>query len=182
MYNCGTWALTDVLAEKLDRPQRKMLRRVLNVKWFDKVTNEQLYERCMTTPASLLVVDARWRLFGHTLRLNENTPARMSMACYFAKDIPGRKGNRTTISSVLSSEYRDLTGLTISNINEYSRMIDVANDRTRWRELVDDVNLCQHNMYVEKVKRKTELRHEAKRKREEQAAIKAPARVRRRIL
>ena len=99
-----------------------MLRRVVNVTWFIKVTNEQLYERCMTRPASLIAVDARWRLFGHTLRLNENTPARMSMAYYFVKDMPGRKGNRTTISSVLSSEYRDLTGQTISNMNEYSRI------------------------------------------------------------
>ena len=158
-----------------------MLRRVVNVTWFDKVTNEQLYERCMTRPASLIAVDARWRLFGHTLRLNENTPARMSMAYYFVKDMPGRKGNRTTISSVLLSEYRDLTGQTISNMNEYSRMIDVAYDRTRWREIVDDITVCQHNLYVEKMKRRTELRHEAKRKREEQAAVKATACVRRRV-
>ena len=125
-----------------------MLRRVVNVTWSDKVTNEQLYERCMTRPASLIAVDARWRLFGHTLRLNVNTPARMSMEYYFVKDMPGRKGNRTTISRVLSSEYRDLTGQTISNMNEYSRMIDVAYDRTRWREIVDDITVCQHNLYV----------------------------------
>ena len=97
----------------------------------------------------------------------------MSIAYYFVKDMPGRKGNRTTISSVLSSEYRDLTRQTISNMNEYSRMIDVAYDRTRWREIVDNITVCQHNLYVEKMKRRTELRHEAKRKREEQAAVKA---------
>ena len=63
-------------------------------------------------------------------------------------------------------------------------MIDVAYDRTRWREIVDDINVCQHNLYVEKMKRRTELRHEAKRKREEQAAVKIlhdSACVRRRV-
>ena len=52
-------------------------------------------------------------------------------------------------------------------MNQYSRMIDVAYDRTRWREFFDDITVCQHNLYVEKMKRRTELRHEAKRKREE---------------
>ena len=54
----------------------------------------------------------------------------------------------------------------------------------RWREeeeIVDDITVCQHNLYVEKMKRRTELRHEAKRKREEQAAVKATACVRRRV-
>ena len=135
----------------------------------------------MTRPASLIVVDARWRLFGHTLRLNENTPARMSMAYYFAKNMPGRKGKRTTISSVLLSEYRDLTGQKISRIDELPCMVEIASDRTKWRELVDDINLCQHNLYTEKVNRRAELRHEAKRKREEQSAVTATASVRRRV-
>ena len=32
LYNCGTWALTVSLAERLDRAQRKMLRRILGLK------------------------------------------------------------------------------------------------------------------------------------------------------
>ena len=35
LYNCGTWALTEALADKLDCFHRKMLRRVLNVLWYD---------------------------------------------------------------------------------------------------------------------------------------------------
>ena len=41
--------------------------------------------------------------------------------------------------------------------------------------------VMQHNLYVEKMKRRAELRHEAKRKREEQSAVKATASVRRRV-
>ena len=32
LYNCGTWALTQALAEKLDRCQRNMLRRVVGLR------------------------------------------------------------------------------------------------------------------------------------------------------
>ena len=39
LYNCGTWALPVALADRLDRAQRKMLRRVVGLKWSDKVTN-----------------------------------------------------------------------------------------------------------------------------------------------
>jgi hypothetical protein len=31
LYNCGTWALFSLLADKIERAQRKMLRRVLGV-------------------------------------------------------------------------------------------------------------------------------------------------------
>ena len=74
-------------------------------------------------------------------------------------------------------------------MNEYSRMIDVAYDRTSLQ--LGGVKLLMMSLYhlyvniiftyVEKMKRRTELRHEAKRKREEQAAVKATACVRRRV-
>ena len=59
LYNCGTWALTEALADRLDRFQRKMLRRILGLKWSDKVTNEKLYARCGIPPASVQVLNAR---------------------------------------------------------------------------------------------------------------------------
>ena len=70
LYNCGTWALTEVQANKLDCAQRKMIRRVLGVKLSDRITNINLYARCGIQPSSVQVVNARWRLFGHTLRMN----------------------------------------------------------------------------------------------------------------
>ena len=74
--------------------------------WSDKVTNAQLYERSGMTRISEIVISARWRLFGHTLRMNEDTPARKAMAYKFCNDLPCRKGNRVTIASVLSNEYK----------------------------------------------------------------------------
>jgi hypothetical protein len=93
LYNSGTWALTEVLAEKLDCFQRKMLRIVLGIKWFHKVSNEELDKRSGMIPIRELVIDARWRLIGHTLRLGDDTPARKAMAYYFHKDLHGRQGD-----------------------------------------------------------------------------------------
>ncbi len=44
LYKCGTWALSSSLADKLDRAQRKMLRRVLGVSWRDQLRNEDLLD------------------------------------------------------------------------------------------------------------------------------------------
>ena len=99
MYNCGTWALTELLAAKLDRFERRMLKRVVGLSWSDKVTNAKLYKLCDIEPASMQALEARWRLFGHTLRMSPDTPARQAMAYYFVKDHPKRKGNRVTIAS-----------------------------------------------------------------------------------
>ena len=120
LYNCGTWSRTEVLAEKLDRFKQKSLRGVHDIKWIDKVTNSEIYEQSQVVRISGLVIDVRWRLFAHTLRMKEDTPARKAMVYYFCKDLPGRLGNRTTIASVLSNECKISTGMTINNLNEYA--------------------------------------------------------------
>ncbi len=62
-----------------------MLRHVLGrgESWRDKlklliIRNEDLYARCGIMPANLQSVNARWRLFGHVLRMHENMPARQT--------------------------------------------------------------------------------------------------------
>ena len=89
-----------------------MIRRVLGLKWSDRVTNINLYARCGISPASLQVVNARWRLFGHTLRMNEGSPAREAMAIYFMHDksMSGRGGNRMTLPTALSNDYYSMFG------------------------------------------------------------------------
>ena len=66
-------------------------------------------------PASLQVIDARWRLFGHTLRLDANTPARKAMTYYFSDNTGGRQGPRVLIPTSLSQEYKSVTGEAIDS-------------------------------------------------------------------
>ena len=66
-----------------------MIRRVLGIRWFDKVSNEELYASCGIAPASVQCLHARWRLFGHVLRMDASTPARQAMLSYFQKGFPG---------------------------------------------------------------------------------------------
>ena len=99
LYNCGTWALDQSDADKIDAFQRKLLRQIVGYKWYDRVTNEDLYAEVDIMPASIQVIDARWRLFGHTLRLDANTPARKAMAYYFSDNTGGMQGPRVLITN-----------------------------------------------------------------------------------
>lgn len=169
LYNCGTWALTEVQAARLDCCQRSMIRRVLGVRLLDKVTNEALYERAHISPASTQVQHARWRLFGHALRMDPKTPARQAMAYYYAGDKPGRQGNRTTLATVLSKEYKYVTGVDIDSRERYEKLVELAQDREAWRGLVSKVMDALAKQAEVKLEKKEEKRKEAKRRREEQA-------------
>ena len=148
MYNCGTWALTTSLAEKLDCFQRKLLRRVLGLKWSDKVTNESLYKKHNLVPPSIQVINARWRLFGHILRLNEQTSARQAMVSYFdeKKVYKRRSGKFCTIATILSDEYKAVLGTSIKTKKEYDKVVEVAKDRLKWKEIVESITLIYSKM------------------------------------
>ena len=122
-------------------------------------------------PIRELVIDTRWRLSGHTLRLGDDTPAKNcdGILLLQSKDLNGRQGRRTTIASTLYNEYETSTGSSIKTMDEYSRVVEHAQDRALWRELVDKIVSDQRDLYESNVQRKTELRHARKRIREEQA-------------
>ena len=82
LYNCSSWAVPQHILEKLDITHRKHLRSILKIKWSDKLSNAKLYALTDTTPLSTRVAKSRWKLFGHILRSEENTPA--STALVFA--------------------------------------------------------------------------------------------------
>ena len=50
------------------------LRRILGIRWYDKVSNAVVDERTKLLDG-LLIADRRYSLFGHICRLPENTPA-----------------------------------------------------------------------------------------------------------
>ena len=133
-----------------------MLRRVLGIKWSDRVTNVELYARCKVLPASIQSLNARWRLFGHVLRLDEHTPARLAMAYYFVKDHKGRQGHYTTIASKLSSELKVVTGDVILTQSDFDLVVEVAQHRDVWKDLVSDISCRHYEMWLNKEAEKTE--------------------------
>ena len=71
----GTWALTQAESACLDSFHRTQLKHLLGIKWPQRISNKVLYQRCQCEPLSIKITEARWRLFGHVLRMPQNVPA-----------------------------------------------------------------------------------------------------------
>ena len=84
LYNASTWGLTKNDETGLDSFHRQQLRKVLNVKYPDRMKNDEVYKIAEETPISLQITKSRWKLFGHILRLDEETPAKKAMRYYFS--------------------------------------------------------------------------------------------------
>ena len=55
-----------------------------------------------------MVIHARWKLFGHILRLPPNVPANKAMTAYFSHPGEGWRGRpRTTLPTVLNDDLKD---------------------------------------------------------------------------
>jgi hypothetical protein len=94
--------------------------------------------------------------------MKEDTPARLAMAYYFVNDHKGRKGNYTTIASKLSSELKVTTGDIISSQSDLNVLIEVAQDRDLWKDLVQDITCREYGVWYEKELEKAEARRAAK--------------------
>ena len=128
------------VADRLDKAQRKMILRVLGLQWHDKVTNADLYARSGICPASDQAVYARWRLFGHMLRLDKHSPARQAMLFYFEDEhCKGRSGNFLNIATALSNDYKSVAKCTINSRGKFDYILAYAQDRGAWKQLTSDV-------------------------------------------
>jgi hypothetical protein len=82
-YNACTWGLTKQDEQGLDSFHRQNLRQVAGIFYPKKIGNEPIYELTKSRPLSIDITKARWKMFGHALRMNENTPARKAMRYFF---------------------------------------------------------------------------------------------------
>ena len=77
LYGSETWTLSAESCNLVDAFHRKCLRRVLKIRWFHHITNDQLYALSNNPEKmSTIIRRSRMRLLGHISRLDERTPVR----------------------------------------------------------------------------------------------------------
>ncbi|XP_065189344.1 uncharacterized protein LOC135819973 [Sycon ciliatum] len=135
-YNGGTWGLTMALEQSLDSFHRQQLRSLLGISWPQKMTNVSLYARCKAEPITNILKRMRWQLFGHILRLPEDTPASLAMAAYFTHDEKTWRGRpRVTIVTKLSGDLAGTDNGRLVSLGDLQRLWILARDRAGWRGL-----------------------------------------------
>jgi hypothetical protein len=107
MYNCHSWAASKVALDKLDACHRKHLCTITGYRWPDSIlSNDAL---CNTSPLSVKVAKQRRSMFGHVLRMAEETSAQRTLkfALFGASKYKARRGRHCiNLLSVLRGDLK----------------------------------------------------------------------------
>ena len=161
LYNCGTWGMSVLDEDGIDSFHRQQLRHILNIKYPNIIRSKHLYQTTKTYPISADITKQRWKLFGHVLRMDKDTPARKAMKFFFektsGKKFRGRK--RTTILTTLNRDMHNTrlkhpqfdlptlrTELDLDNIQVK------ATDRNQWRKRVKLIYDTAYSSRMEKLR------------------------------
>ena len=147
LYNCNSWCPRQATLDKIDTLHRRHLRVILNYKGWPngQISNKALYARCnIAEKLSGRIERQRWNMFGHILRLDENTPAQLALlfAIEAEEKLTGRWGRpRMNLFSVLIKDLQ-ARNLSMKNFDEYNEIRDIAACKRCW------LNLYGHRLYL----------------------------------
>ena len=75
LYGSECWALFRVDARKVDALDQWCLRRILDIRWYHRVSNCEV-RRLTEQPLTSIIQKRRLTLFGHLVKMDESTDAR----------------------------------------------------------------------------------------------------------
>ena len=79
LKGCQSWRVNNNDMHKLGVFQTKCLRRICNIFWPNKISNEDLYRRTNSRPISCQIQKYRMRLLGHVLRISPDHIPRLAL-------------------------------------------------------------------------------------------------------
>ena len=132
LYGCQTWKTTKGTIKKVQIFVNKCLRTILKIRWYDRVSNEELWERAGHTPMQQEIAKRKWRWIGHTLRKPGKCIARQALR-WNPQGTRSRKRPRETWRRCVEREMEQ-RGLT------WGELATIAQDRQKWRLLVCDLS------------------------------------------
>ena len=136
-YNSELWTLKKTLENTIDSFQRRILRKVIHVKWPRTINNQELYERTHMTPWSITISKRRLSWFGHLLRLPTETPAKEALQIYIkAAERPTGRPKTTWMSIVLNdiNNHSEIK-LTGDQNQDIDRLELICSDRMAWTKI-----------------------------------------------
>ena len=147
MYGCETWPVRVEDVRKLEVFDHWCLRRVLNVRWEDRVSNDEVRHRCFDIPRlSSVLRQHRLRWFGHTLRRADSD---LTKATLFPAPCPGWRlrlgGQLKTWISTVKTDVEVLGLQSIYGVRRWKKSwsdicADLASDRRAWMAAVRDID------------------------------------------
>ena len=137
LYGAEAWKMTQADNKKLDTFQSKCLRRILQIKWQDHVSNEDVMKRANVKEISRVVKERRWKFIGHTLRKEQGNDCVTAMT--WAPEGKRKRGRpRETWRKTVEKERKNAGWTT------WNQVRTIAMDRKKWREQVEALCATRH--------------------------------------
>jgi hypothetical protein len=132
LYGSETWRMTKRTLQKIQTFINGCLRQIFRIWWPDRIRNEDLWQRAKQEPITQQIGRRKWGWIGHTLRKPSSNVTRQSLTWNpQGKRKRGRPRN---------SWRRDTEAELKKSGTTWTQMEKTAQDRARWRSVVD--GLC----------------------------------------
>ena len=132
IYGSEKWRSTQKTLKRIQTFINKCLRRILHLKWTDKVSNITLWKMTNQLPIEIEIKKRKWRWIGHTLSKSPETITRQAITW----NPPGKRRRGRPRNNWQRDTERETKEMGYTR-REMERM---ATDRKRWRSMVD--GLC----------------------------------------
>ena len=130
LYGAEAWTLTIKAKEKLDRFDRECMRVILGIKWYERVSDEEMRNRIKLEQLSERAVNRLIRWAGHVWRMDENNLVRkVEKWTPIGRRKQGPQKPRWKDKAVGEARLRGVRG------RDHHEIEEQAKDRIFWRNL-----------------------------------------------
>ena len=132
LYGAESWRINKTTLIRIQTFVNHCLRRILQIHWMDRVSNKDLWDRTHQAQIEIEILKRRWGWLGHTLRKPITNITRQALMWN-----PQGKRKRGRPKNTWR---RDLEADIKQTGNGWQQLERIAQDRRRWRNVVD--GLC----------------------------------------
>jgi len=127
LYGSDCWAMSKTDARKIDALDQWCLRMLLGIKWYQFVRNDDVWRLTKQTKLTAIIQSRRLTLFGHIMRMDDNTDAKRILLAFPPADWKRQLGRpRITWLSTVQQDLKQHQ-LTLP------KAADLAQNRPLWR-------------------------------------------------
>ena len=131
-YNSELWSTNKKVCNIIDVFQRRLYRKILQIKYPEVISNTELYARFKEKPWSELIRERRLRWIGHLHRLPIDSPVRIALSESTAPYKKVRGGQATTYIRSVNSDLKDLELPPVNSLE----LSEAVSDRNSYRRLI----------------------------------------------
>jgi len=129
LYACETWKTVNQITRKLQIFVNKCLRRIMNIKWTNKIMDEELWRITHWKSIDNQIKRRKWKWIGHTLRKEtgaiKKTALDWNPQGYRRRGRPKRMWRRTIEDEIRSTR------------RSWNEVKDITEDRNAWKLYMD---------------------------------------------